>query len=205
MFTTDLITKVVRRSLLVREVWGAYFAPIISPTRCQRLTTFRGDGHRSLVTPERVLSEYNEDLIYFWFEYVYVSRLSFVYNPPSSVYNFTSYPLCEVGQDIELTLDNARSYIDLTLDFCFNTGLRKQMDALRGKKFIKDFCVFTWTFSRKIWCNSCNYWYFSTLVWPGINEITTYSQIYIEWSESRYILYWIYFCTHRLIWLDKIK
>jgi len=25
----------------------------------------RGDGHRSLVTPERVLSEYNEDLIFF--------------------------------------------------------------------------------------------------------------------------------------------
>jgi len=23
-----------------------------------------GDGHRSLVTPERVLSEYNEDLIF---------------------------------------------------------------------------------------------------------------------------------------------
>jgi len=26
--------------------------------------TSRGDGHRSLVTPERVVSEYNEDLIY---------------------------------------------------------------------------------------------------------------------------------------------
>jgi len=26
----------------------------------------RGDGHRSTVTPERLLSEYNEDLI-FWF------------------------------------------------------------------------------------------------------------------------------------------
>jgi len=25
----------------------------------------RGDGHRSLVTPERVLSEYNEDLNFF--------------------------------------------------------------------------------------------------------------------------------------------
>jgi len=25
----------------------------------------RGDGHRSLETPERVLSEYNEDLIFF--------------------------------------------------------------------------------------------------------------------------------------------
>jgi len=29
----------------------------------------RGDGHRSLVTPERVLSEYNEDLIWFFFLY----------------------------------------------------------------------------------------------------------------------------------------
>jgi len=26
----------------------------------------RGDGHRSLVTPEKVLSEYNEDLICFY-------------------------------------------------------------------------------------------------------------------------------------------
>jgi len=49
--------------------------PIKSPIRCQRLATvatliewalaqIRGDGHRSLVTPERVLSEYNEDLIF---------------------------------------------------------------------------------------------------------------------------------------------
>jgi len=48
--------------------------PIKSPIRCQRFATVatlivwalaqsRGDGHRSLVTPERVLSEYNEDLI----------------------------------------------------------------------------------------------------------------------------------------------
>jgi len=27
------------------------------------LAQSRGDGHRSLVTPERVLNEYNEDLI----------------------------------------------------------------------------------------------------------------------------------------------
>jgi len=27
------------------------------------LAQSRGDGHRSLVTPERVLSEYNEDFI----------------------------------------------------------------------------------------------------------------------------------------------
>jgi len=66
----------LRRSLLVREVWGSNLEPIKSPIiRCQRLATVvtlivwamaqsRGDGHRSLVSPERVLSEYNEDLIF---------------------------------------------------------------------------------------------------------------------------------------------
>jgi len=56
---------------------GSNPEPIKSPTRCQRLATVatlivwalaqsREDGHRSLVTLERVLSECNEDLI-FWF------------------------------------------------------------------------------------------------------------------------------------------
>jgi len=40
------------------------------------LAQSRGDGHRSLVTPERVLSEINEDLIFFAFHFL----LSFV-NP----------------------------------------------------------------------------------------------------------------------------
>jgi len=30
------------------------------------LAQSRGDGHRSLVTPERVFSEYNADLIFFF-------------------------------------------------------------------------------------------------------------------------------------------
>jgi len=57
-----------------REVWGSNPEPIKSPIRCKRLATVatlivwalaqcRGDGHRSVVTPERVLSEYNKDLI----------------------------------------------------------------------------------------------------------------------------------------------
>jgi len=29
------------------------------------LAQSHGDGHRSLVTPKRILSEYNEDLIFF--------------------------------------------------------------------------------------------------------------------------------------------
>jgi len=58
------------------EVWGSNPEPIKSLTRCQRLATVAtlimlalaqscGNGHRSLVAPERVLSEYNEDLIFF--------------------------------------------------------------------------------------------------------------------------------------------
>jgi len=69
------MAQVIRGSLLVREVWGSNPEPIKSPKRCQRLATFatlmceplaqsRGDGHRSLVTPERILSEYNKDLIF---------------------------------------------------------------------------------------------------------------------------------------------
>jgi len=49
--------------------------PIKSPIRCQQLATIatlivwalaqsHRDGHRSLVTPEWVLSKYNEDLIF---------------------------------------------------------------------------------------------------------------------------------------------
>jgi len=73
---TSQIAQVVRCSLLVREVWGSNSEPIKFPTRSQRLATvatlvvwaleqIRGDGHRSLVTPERILSKYNEDLIFF--------------------------------------------------------------------------------------------------------------------------------------------
>jgi len=50
----------------VREVWGSNLEPIKSPTRCQRLATVAtlivwALAESSLVTPERVLREYNED------------------------------------------------------------------------------------------------------------------------------------------------
>jgi len=45
------------------------------------LAQSRGDGHRSLVTPERVLSKYNKDLIKF-----YLSRI-----PQKSEYTITHY------------------------------------------------------------------------------------------------------------------
>jgi len=68
------MAQVVRRLPLVRKVWGSRADQISHalPTthhRCNldvwTLVQNHGDGHRSLVTPERVLSEYNEDLIFF--------------------------------------------------------------------------------------------------------------------------------------------
>jgi len=72
---TGQIAQVVRRSLLVREVWDSNPELIKSPTCCQRLAIVatlivwalaqsRGDEHRSLMTPGRVLSQYNENLIF---------------------------------------------------------------------------------------------------------------------------------------------
>jgi len=40
----------------------------------------RGYGHRSLVTPERVLSEYNEDLICFFEYFTLIKLLYFISN-----------------------------------------------------------------------------------------------------------------------------
>jgi len=39
LFFTGQTAQVVRRLLLVREVWGSNLEPIKSPTRCQRLAT----------------------------------------------------------------------------------------------------------------------------------------------------------------------
>jgi len=61
---TGQIAQVIRRSLLVRELWGSNPELIKSPTCCQRLATVatlivwalvqsRGDGRHPLVTPEK--------------------------------------------------------------------------------------------------------------------------------------------------------
>uniref|UniRef100_H2Z0Z9 E3 ubiquitin-protein ligase n=1 Tax=Ciona savignyi TaxID=51511 RepID=H2Z0Z9_CIOSA len=57
--------------------------------------------------------------------------LTLQFLPTSSVYKFTSYPLVEGGERVDLTLQNARQYVDLTINFYFELGLRKQMAAFR--------------------------------------------------------------------------
>ena len=34
-----------------------------------------------------------------------------------------------------VTIDNVEEYIDLVTDFCLNAGIRRQMEALKGKLF----------------------------------------------------------------------
>jgi len=79
------MAQVVRSSLLVQKVWNSNPEPIKFPKRCQRLVIAvtlkvcapaqsRRDEHSSLVTPERTLSEYNEDLIFL--KYARRSKLS---------------------------------------------------------------------------------------------------------------------------------
>nr|CAB3252456.1 E3 ubiquitin-protein ligase HECTD1 [Phallusia mammillata] len=57
--------------------------------------------------------------------------LAFQFLPSSSVYGYSSHPLVDGGEDVDLTLENARDYIDLTLDFVLHSGIRKQMEAMR--------------------------------------------------------------------------
>lgn len=55
--------------------------------------------------------------------------LTFTYLPSSSVYEYTSVDLIENGSNIDVTIDNLEEYCDLTLKFCLERGIAKQLDA----------------------------------------------------------------------------
>ena len=61
--------------------------------------------------------------------------LTFTYLPSSKVYGYTAAELLPNGAQIDLTIDNIEEYCDLTLKFCLQDGLAKQLDA-----FHKGFC-----------------------------------------------------------------
>jgi len=41
-----------------------------------------------------------------------------------------------------VTIDNVEEYIDLVTDFCLNTGIRRQMEALKGQCEVSRSVVF---------------------------------------------------------------
>jgi E3 ubiquitin-protein ligase HECTD1 len=57
--------------------------------------------------------------------------LTFVFNPSSKVYGYTSVDLKTNGENEAVTLDNLEEYVELVTDFCLNSGIRRQMDAFK--------------------------------------------------------------------------
>lgn len=58
--------------------------------------------------------------------------LTFCYNPPSSVYGYTTHNLKPNGSEIPVTVENAEEYIKQVTDFCLHSGIKKQMEAFKG-------------------------------------------------------------------------
>lgn len=61
--------------------------------------------------------------------------LTFTYLPSSKVYEYTAAELIPNGSNVDVTIDNVEEYCDLTIRFCLQDGLAKQLNA-----FHKGFC-----------------------------------------------------------------
>ncbi|XP_055709356.1 E3 ubiquitin-protein ligase Ufd4 isoform X3 [Phlebotomus papatasi] len=55
--------------------------------------------------------------------------LSFTYLPSSKVYGFTSAELIPNGSQVDVTVMNVEEYCDLTMNFCLQDGIAKQLQA----------------------------------------------------------------------------
>lgn len=59
--------------------------------------------------------------------------LTFQYCPPSKVYGYASVDLKPNGEFEEVTIDNVEEYVDCMMDFVLHSGIKRQMEALRGE------------------------------------------------------------------------
>uniref|UniRef100_A0A2C9KAE0 E3 ubiquitin-protein ligase n=1 Tax=Biomphalaria glabrata TaxID=6526 RepID=A0A2C9KAE0_BIOGL len=57
--------------------------------------------------------------------------LTFEFDPSSRVHKFHAHHLKPGGGLEEVNMDNVEEYIDLVMDFCFVSGIRRQMEAFR--------------------------------------------------------------------------
>lgn len=62
--------------------------------------------------------------------------LTFTYSPSSSVFGFSSVELVSNGADIEVDIENIEEYADLTMQYCLDKGIARQLDA-----FYNGFCM----------------------------------------------------------------
>lgn len=61
--------------------------------------------------------------------------LTFTYLPSSKYYGFEAADLLPNGGDIDVTIDNLEEYCELTINFCLQDGIAKQLES-----FHKGFC-----------------------------------------------------------------
>lgn len=55
--------------------------------------------------------------------------LTFTYLPSSKVYGYTAAELIPNGANVDVDINNVEEYCDLTIKFCLQDGLAKQLDA----------------------------------------------------------------------------
>lgn len=61
--------------------------------------------------------------------------LTFTYLPSSKVFEYPYAELIPNGANVDVTINNVEEYCDLTIKFCLQDGIAKQLDA-----FHKGFC-----------------------------------------------------------------
>ncbi|ESO05310.1 hypothetical protein HELRODRAFT_111260 [Helobdella robusta] len=59
-------------------------------------------------------------------------ELTFVFNPSSKVYGYSTYELKKGGETEHVTLEKVDEYVELVTDFCLVSGIRRQMEAFKA-------------------------------------------------------------------------
>lgn len=82
--------------------------------------------------------------------------LTFTYLPSSKVYDCSSIDLIPNGSNVDVNLDNLEEYCQLTINFCLQSGIAKQLDAFQdgfSKVFsLKKMAAFTYEEIRLMIC-----------------------------------------------------
>jgi hypothetical protein len=57
----------------------------------------------------------------------------FEFNPPSRLYGYTSYSLIPGGENVSVTKENLKEYVELMSKFLLKDGIEKQLQSFKGK------------------------------------------------------------------------
>lgn len=108
--------------------------------------------------------------------------LTFTYLPSSKVYEYSAAELIPNGANVDVTIYNVEEYCDLTIKFCLQDGIAKQLDS-----FHKGFCevfslnklaAFTPEEARKMICGmECPEW--------TREELMNYTEPKLGYSKDR--------------------